>query len=281
MLFQEIKNKKLNQNQGKMYYQLIRLIYIIRSMKTYLEERIKYYDEDYRAGRAMITDKQFDQLEKNLLRIAPECDYFTNKKELPLPSLRKDSINEFIEGLLPDTRLLIEPKIDGCAIAIKYTDGKFDSAISRKGIDVSRKIKKVKDVPKEINIRSTFVVRGEIFTPEKEPSYSQRITAGYLRNSDYQTNQEISFCAFQIINTKTNQYESLIYCRKLGFTIPKFVEANRTSQVELYRQAWKSGKLFADYPTDGIVVKINSRKLQFLREKSNVSYPIWQMAIKY
>ena len=24
-------------------------------------------------------------------------------------------------------------------------------------------------------------------------------------------------------------------------------------------QAWKSEKLFADYPTDGIVVKINSR----------------------
>ena len=54
----------------------------------------------------------------------------------------------------------------------------------------------------------------------------------------------------------------------MGFTIPKLVEANRTSQVETYRQAWKSGKLFADYPTDGIVVKINSRKLQLLRRKS-------------
>ena len=36
-------------------------------MKSYLEERIKYYDEEYRAGRALITDSQFDQLEKNLL----------------------------------------------------------------------------------------------------------------------------------------------------------------------------------------------------------------------
>ena len=133
-------------------------------MKSYLKERINYYDEEYRAGRALITDTQFDQLEKNLLRIDPDCDYFTNKKALTLPSLTKDRIDEFIEGLWPDTRLLIQPKIDGCAIAIKYVDGKLEKAISRKGVDVTNKIKQVKDVPKEINIRSSFMVRGELFT---------------------------------------------------------------------------------------------------------------------
>ena len=95
-------------------------------MKSYLKERINYYDEEYRAGRALITDTQFDQLEKNLLRIDPDCDYFTNKKALTLPSLTKDRIDEFIEGLWPDTRLLIQSKIDGSAIAIKYLDGKFE-----------------------------------------------------------------------------------------------------------------------------------------------------------
>ena len=219
-------------------------------MKSYLEERIKYYDEEYRAGRALITDTQFDQLEKNLLRIDPDCDYFTNKKALTLPSLPKDRIDEFIEGLLPDTRLLIEPKIDGCAIAIKYVDGKLEKAISRKGVDVTNKIKQVKDVPKEINIRSSFMVRGELFTEQEAPSYSQRIASGYLRSGDDQPNPKISFCSFQIINTKINEYQSLIYCRKLGFTIPKFVEANRTSQVETYRQAWLNGKLFNEYPME-------------------------------
>ena len=177
--------------------------------------------------------------------------------------------------------MLIRAKIDGCAIAIKYVDGKLEKAISRKGVDVTNKIKQVKDVPKEINIRSSFMVRGELFAEQEAPSYSQRIASGYLRSSDYQTNPEISFCSFQIINTRTNEYESLVYLRKMGFTIPKTVEANRTSQVELYRQAWKSGKLFAEYPTDGIVVKINSRKLQLIREKSYESYRHWQMAIKY
>ena len=62
--------------------------------------------------------------------------------------------------------MLKEPKIDGCTIAIKYKDGKFDSAITRKGIDVSKKVKQVQDVPKEINIRSTFVVRRELFAQQ-------------------------------------------------------------------------------------------------------------------
>ena len=38
-------------------------------MKTYLEERIDWFDHNYRNGNALISDKQFDQLEKNLLRI--------------------------------------------------------------------------------------------------------------------------------------------------------------------------------------------------------------------
>ena len=216
-----------------------------------------------------------------MFRVNPQSDYFTNKKALPLPSLPKDQISEFLEGLLPNTRLLIEPKIVGCAIAIKYVNGKLEKAISRKGSDVTEKIKTIKSIPKEINIRSSFVVRGELFTQQEAPSYSQRIASGYLRSGDYQPSPKISFCSFQIINTRTNEYESLIYCRELGFTIPKFVEANRTSQVELYRQAWLNGKLFNEYPTDGIVVKINSRKLQLLREKSKTDYPFWQMAIKY
>ena len=105
---------------------------------------------------------------------------------------------------MPDTRLLRESKIDVCAIAIKYKDGKFDSAISRKGIDVSEKTEQVQDLPKEINIRSSFVVRRELFAQQEAPSYSQRIASGYLRSGDYKPNPKISFCSFQIINIRAN-----------------------------------------------------------------------------
>ena len=87
--------------------------------------------------------------------------------------------------------------------------------------------------------------------------------------------------SFQIINGKLNQFESLKYLKKLGFSVPATKQCNFTNEVNLYRKLWSEGKLFADYPTDGIVVKINSRKLQLIREKSYGVYPYWQMAIKY
>ena len=124
------------------------------------------------------------------------------------------------------------------------------------------------------------MVRGELFAPEEKRHISKEITSNFIRSTSYKQNPKISFCAFQIINARTNQYESLIYCREMGFTIPEFIETNRTSQVETVRQAWLSKKLFSNYPTDGLVVKINSRKLQIIREKSEGVYPYWQIAIK-
>ena len=50
-------------------------------MKTYLEERIEWYDDNYRTGNALISDKQFDQLEINLFRTNPDCDYFKKKNK--------------------------------------------------------------------------------------------------------------------------------------------------------------------------------------------------------
>ena len=44
---------------------------------------------------------RFDQLEKNLERIDQNVDYFISKNKLTLPSLPKDPIKNFIDGLLP------------------------------------------------------------------------------------------------------------------------------------------------------------------------------------
>ena len=251
-------------------------------MSNYLEERIEWYDHNYRMGTPLITDDQFDKLEADLYRVNPEANYFSKKTILPLPSLPKDQISEFLEGLLPDTRLIIEPKIDGCAIAIQYIDGQLVKAISRKGGDITNKIKRVPDVPSTVKVQGLFQVRGELFNPSEyeRPNYSQRQAAAYMRAADSKSDH-LSFCSFQIINGRLNQHDSLVYLKKLGFTIPEYKSLNRTSQVQMYRQQWADKKLFNNYPTDGIVVKINSRKFQLIREKSVGCYPYWQMAIKY
>ena len=92
-------------------------------MVSYLEERIEWYDHNYRMGNALITNQQFDKLEANLYRVDPKANYFNKKSILPLPSLPKNEIEEFLKGLLPDTRLIIEPKIDNYIIALQYMKG--------------------------------------------------------------------------------------------------------------------------------------------------------------
>ena len=136
-------------------------------MKTYLEERIEWYDDNYRNGNALITDKQFDQLENNLLKINPNCDYFKKKNNLVLPSLEKDSVDEFLKGLLEDTRLLIEPKINGCAVALQYSDGTLEKAISRKGTDITSKLIKVQDIPNNLPYEDFFKLGANYTQPTK------------------------------------------------------------------------------------------------------------------
>ena len=133
-------------------------------MSSYLEERIEWYDHNYRMGKPLINDDQFDKLEANLFRVNPKATYFSKKSILPLPSLPKDSIKEFLVGLLPDTRLIIEPKIDGCAIALQYIDGVLIKAISRKGGDLTNKIKKIPDVPDKIKVQGLIQIRGDFLT---------------------------------------------------------------------------------------------------------------------
>ena len=142
-------------------------------MTTSLEEKIKYYDDEYRAGRALITDKKFDQLERNLLRIDPKCDYFTNKKSLPLPSLAKENLEEFLEGLLSNTRIIVEPKIDDCALAISYKEGKLNKAITRKGKDVSEKSKQSKQYPKD-SLLDQVLWFVENYLPQKKNRASRK-----------------------------------------------------------------------------------------------------------
>ena len=84
-----------------------------------------------------------------------------------MPSLPKNRIDEFLDGLTLQTRLIIEPKIHGCAIAIQYINGELVKAISRKGKDLTNKIKKITDIPNRIAIKGLFQVRRELFAPSE------------------------------------------------------------------------------------------------------------------
>ncbi len=248
-------------------------------MNTLLEKDVKYLDEQYRIGNGVISDEAFKQLEKLYIPADTKYDYFNQKNNKVLPKLAKGNYKHFLESLLTKTRLSIQPKIDGCAIAIRYINGKFNKAITKRGLDVSSKIKQIKNVPDCIPIERDFQIRGELYTPNQVAGISQKIARKFLNNKEG-IGESLNFCCFQILNGRLNQYETLNYLKKCGFSTPHSYFTNITSEIEIYKKYWLDGKIFAKYPTDGIVIKINSRKLQLLREISLSQNNEWQYAIE-
>ncbi len=248
-------------------------------MNILLGRDVKYLDEQYRIGEGIISDAAFKQLQKLLISTDPKCTYFNQKNKRLLPKLAKKNYKEFLGSLLTKTRLSIEPKIDGCAIAIRYINGKFNKAITKKGLDVSSKIKQIKNVPDSIPIKRDFQIRGVLYATNQVAGISQRIARKYL-NDKKGIGESLSFCCFQILNGRLNQYETLNYLKKCGFNTPHSYFTNLTSEVEIYKKNWLEKKIFMKYPTDGIVIKINSRKLQLIREISLSQNKEWQYAIE-
>ena len=248
-------------------------------MNTLLVRDVKYLDEQYRIGDEVISDEAFRKLEKLYIPAETKYNYFNQKNNSILPKLAKENYKDFLGSLLTKTRLSIQPKIDGCAIAIRYINGNFNKAITKKGFDVSSKIKQIKNVPDCIPIKRDFQIRGELYTQNQVAGISQRIARKYL-NDKKGIGESLRFCCFQILNGRLNQYETLNYLKKCGFSTPESYFTNHTSEIQIYKKNWLERKIFAKYPTNGIVIKINSRKLQLLREKSLSQNNEWQYAIE-
>ena len=248
-------------------------------MEKFYTKSSKILEEDYRLEDHLKRDKAFLKVERNLIRVNPQKNYFSTKNNLNLPELSKGDYKSFLSGLLKKTRLCIEPKINGSSIAIQYIEGVLFKAISKRGVDLTDKIKELRDIPKTIPIKRDFQVRGELYVPNQTSANSRRITNEYLLGENVIDNK-ILFCCYQILNGKINQYETLNFLKKCGFSSPNCYTTNFISQVEFYRKEWLNGLIFFNYPNDGIVIKINSRKLQLIREKSFSSLKDWQYAIQ-
>ena len=248
-----------------------------------LETQVKNYDEAYRNGNALISDKEFDELEKKLFNLKPESDYF--KQQLTLPTLQKGTVDEFTKGLPIGTQVLVQPKYDGVAVAIKYRNKLLQKAITRKGKDITSHIVRIKTVPLTIPIDSELIVRGELYAKDYLGYIGQRIAGGYIRNArnninDYLPNPKLTFAAFEIINSNLAQNNQCKYLSRLNFHTARWTLTDIKYLVD-FRYRYLHRKLWNNLPIDGIVVKINSKREQIAREKQYDLFPYSKMAIKY
>jgi len=223
-------------------------------------------------------NKGSDHLIRNLERISPEKSIFNYKSgEKAFLSYGQGNIREWLDTLLPNTRIILEPKIIGSSIGIQYNDGKLNKAINENSQNITEVVMTIKNVPKSIPIKNRLEIRGVIYDEQNSSNKNNEKEFIRIQNSTLQL-KRLRFCAFQIFHCNINHFQSLQELKHLNFEIPKTQFTKYISDIEIYLQCWKDGKLFEHYPTNGILLKINSRKLQKNLGENNLSIH-WAYAI--
>ncbi len=220
----------------------------------------------------------FDHLTRNLKRISPENSIFNYESgRKAFLSLGQGNYQKWSDTLLPNTRLILEPKIIGSIIGLQYIGGKLNKAINKYCKDITREVIYLKSIPKRLPIIERIEIKGVLYNNENIVDKNKKGEHMSIEQSKAES-KGIKFCALQIFHCKINQFQSLQELEKLNFKIPQTHFTKLISEIEIYRQCWKEGKLFQSYPTNGIVLKVNSRKLQNCLGDNNLTL-LWAYSI--
>ncbi len=199
-----------------------------------------------------------------------------------------------------------ELKIDGLKIILTYENGKLVRGATRGdgtvGEDVTHNVKTVESVPLVLKEKVSLVVVGEAWIGKKDlekineerkkadlPLYAntRNLAAGAMRQLDPKIAAERKLNLFtydidlskkELPDTQGGELELL---KKLGFEInPNFGVFDSLEGVEEYYHRWSLLKDSLNYGLDGIVIKINSRKIQKALGYTGKS-PRWGVAYKF
>ena len=110
-----------------------------------------YCDDNHKSRKSLFFKYGIYWFDRNIQRVYPKDNDFLDKNNLFLKDYQRFIKRIFIK-IIFRTKLLIELKIDGYAIALRYRNGKLEKSINREGRDVPNKIIKVQDIPKQLAI---------------------------------------------------------------------------------------------------------------------------------
>tara|TARA_B100001057_G_scaffold33052_1_gene30040 strand:- start:198 stop:986 length:789 start_codon:yes stop_codon:yes gene_type:complete len=253
-----------------------------------LAATLLHHETLYREGKAIITDSDYDRLYRQVRLQQPNHPVFEQiKQNVQLAGLDTPIFTEWYSQYKDKPEVVVQPKIDGCAILLQYKEGLLANAWTRKGKDkiaamlwLATKIPS--SLPTKIKQSNTLLVRGELYGKGMEAAKSQRLAAGHLRKKDPRDVKEgLAFAAFEICNTNLDVNRQQIKLINNGFETCGYLHIDRDveSRVKTCHSSWKKSLLFTKYPTDGIVVRLAGRDRQERAEKENNAYD-WKIAIK-
>jgi DNA ligase (NAD+) len=199
-----------------------------------------------------------------------------------------------------------ELKIDGLKMILTYEKGQFRQGATRGdgevGEDVTQNLKTVRSIPLKLSRPVDCIVVGECWLSKKqlekinkartasgEPLFAntRNVAAGSLRQLDPKIVSERNLDSFIYDLDKIagdlpeNQDKELWLLSKLGFqTNPHHKIFDSLSGVQKFYEEWSKKKQTLQYGLDGIVIKINSRKIQEALGYTGKA-PRWAVAYKF
>ena len=184
------------------------------------------------------------------------------------------------------TEFFTDIKMDGLACALKYRDGLLVQALTRGdglvGEDVTMNVRTIENVPLKISELGEVEVRGEIILfkkdfleinakqrrlGEKEFANPRNLAAGTILQLDPKVaaSRKLSFIAYDLVTpdlpTHAEAYRTL---RRLGFRTSgedKIFSSSQLSELFGYIRSLDEYRRTLPFNTDGMVIKINDRKL--------------------
>ncbi|WP_302610537.1 NAD-dependent DNA ligase LigA [uncultured Mitsuokella sp.] len=311
----------------------------IKAVKKELQELRKviryhnnrYYNED----NPEISDYEYDQLMLRLKGIEAQYPELITKNsptqvvggnalrtagvlvkhDVPMLSLQdvfsREEIFAFVHDLqqeLDDPEFVVEEKIDGLSMALRYENGELVRAITRgdgivQGEDVTENAKVIKDVKKKLKDKLPyFEIRGEVYMEKKafdEVNARQELlglkpfanprncAAGTLRQLDSRITKErhLSLFIFNLQTARGREFkthtEAYAFMKKQGIKVIHGYKVCHTAE-----EVWQAIEAIGEnrgnltYDIDGAVVKLNNLAD---REKlgATAKVPRWAIAYKY
>ncbi len=205
---------------------------------------------------------------------------------------------------------VVELKIDGVAIAIRYKDGIYQQAITRgdgfRGDDVTDNVKTIRSIPLRLMkfAPHSLEVRGEVFMINKELERLNQIreemgeepfrnprntTAGTLKLKDTRqvAQRKLSAYFYEVIledsdkNIIQSHLETLNCLKEWGFPVnPHWKKCENVEEVIEYCNLSRNNRYSLEYEIDGMVIKVNEHTI---REKLGTTSksPRWVIAYKF
>lgn len=272
----------------------------LRELETEHPELITPDSPTQRAGAK--ADTPFGKIEHPVPMLSLSNVY--NEEELRAWKARAE---RFAGG--SDLTFVVEPKIDGLAVAITYKDGRFARGATRGdgfvGEDISANLRTVRSIPLTLRDEAPpeFEVRGEIFLAKADfEQLNKRIleeggtpfmnprnaAAGSLRQLDARITRSrpLRLITYGIGYVNGGQaprthYEGLELMRSLGFAASPAAERCATvEEVWAVCERWQEIRNDFDFEIDGVVIKVDDVRLQ--EEIGFVARePRWATAYKF